>query len=121
MQQIKPWVWQTIEESETRCKALTTSTDEQHIATIEAHIDAFEERVQKRLVEARLADLSTFSEKLRKFKANLTTSLATPITAPEPTPIYDPLFYLFDSEDPLSCAPKKRPIKDDDAAEQQVR
>lgn len=50
--------------------AFTTSTVEQSIATVDAYIDAFEERVQKRLAEARLVDLSAFRDELTKFKAD---------------------------------------------------
>lgn len=75
----------------------TISTVEQRITMMDARIDAFEERVQMILAEAWPVDLSAFSEKLKKFKADLTTSLAAHIIVLEPTHIDEPLFDLFDS------------------------
>lgn len=99
MRHIRPWVRQTIEAYEAQCKAFTTFIVNQCIATVDAHVDAFKELVQKSVAKAQTVDLSAFCEELIKFKANLITLLAAPIIVPEPTPIDEPLFDMFESED----------------------
>lgn len=64
--------------------------------------------------------MSAFREELKKFKADLTSSLAARIIVLEPTPADEPLFDLFDSDNPPSRAPRKRPIEDDNVEERQV-
>lgn len=51
-------------------------------------------------------------------KADLTTSLEALIIVPEPAPADEPLFDLFDLEDPPSRVFEKRPIGDDATPEQ---
>lgn len=89
---------------------------------MDAHVDAFEERVQKRLAKARPADLSAFHAELTKFKADPITSLAALIRVPKPIPGDELIFNMFELEYPLPRALGKRPIEaDDDAEARQVR
>lgn len=117
MQQLRPWVWQIVAESEARCKAFTISTIEERIAMVDARVDAFEARVKKRLVEAQPSDLSAFYEELKKFKADFTSSLAAPVIVPDDTSS-KPLFNLFASEDHTHLSHGKRPFVENDGTEE---
>lgn len=52
IQQLRPWVRWVIADSEEGSRAFTISAIQECISAVDAHIDAFEEQVQKRLAEA---------------------------------------------------------------------
>lgn len=72
-----------------------------------ARIDAFEEQVQKRLVEARSSDLSTIQSEIEKLRADMTSSLVALVTLLEmisPAPYFE----LFTSEEPTQTSHRKK-------------
>lgn len=82
---------------------------------VDAQIDAFKARIQKRLAEAQPADLSALSQELTKFKVDLTASLEALIPVLETILVDKQLFDIFEEDPPY--APRKRPVKDTDAEE----
>lgn len=79
---------------------------------MDARVDGFEDRVQKRLEGARPADMAIVQRELAMFKADLMTSLAAPIAAPEEAHVGEDLINLFEDR---PCAPRKRLMEGDDA------
>lgn len=72
---------------------------QEHISTVDAHINAFEDQVPKKLFEAWHSDLSVIHEEIAKLQVDMTASLAVLMILSNSTPT-EPLFDLFTSTEP---------------------
>lgn len=87
MGQVKPWVYQTIQDSEERAKELSRDLVDQKVRAVDTRVDFFEERVQMMLENAQPTDMNAVTKELAKFKAHLLQMLATPTAVPDVAPV----------------------------------
>lgn len=86
---------------------------------VDACIDVFKERVQKRSAEVQPLDLSALQIEIQTLRVDLRASLAAPVTLLKETSLV-PVLNLFAPNEPTDSSLRKRPCMDEDPQDRHV-